>query len=194
MLSEKDHHHKQLRRRRIVFFPGILFACRRMDWLGSGQTDYSLVYAEEALRDGLKAPTYAYDFSEQAEIMGFLVADNEFTQRNIYGLMADVLYEASFFGFNEEFRDGALRDISRTIKNLDKWKTIPSSGLRMMIQTCNYTEPEEEDSEERMLRNDAEMAVMKYNEYCRDKGLETIVLLLRQCPYEPANPQSVTDA
>lgn len=174
--------------------PGILFACRRMDWLGSGQTDYSLVYAEEALRDGLRAPTYAYDFSEQAEIMGFLVADNEFTQRNIYGLMADVLYEASFFGFNEEFRDEALRDISRTIKNLDKGKTIPSSELRIMIQTCNYTEPEEEDSEERMLRNDAEMAVMKYNEYCRDKELETIVLLLRQSPYEPVNPQSVTDA
>ncbi len=173
---------------------GIIFACRRMDWLGTGQTDYSLVYEEEALRDGLKAPTYAYDFSEQAEIMGFLVADNEFTQRNIYGLMADVLYEASFFGFNEEFRDEALRDISRTIKNLDKGKTIPSSGLRIMIQTCNYTEPEEEDSEERMLRNDAEMAVMKYNEYCRDKELETIVLLLRQSPYEPVNPQSVTDA
>jgi hypothetical protein len=31
--------------------------------------------------------------------MGYMVSEAEFTQRNIYGLMADVLFESSFFGY-----------------------------------------------------------------------------------------------
>ena len=98
---------------------GIIFACRRMDILESGPIDYVLIYAEEALKEELMAPTYAYDFSEQAELMRFLVADNEFTQRKIYGLMSDILYEASFFGFGEVYRDEALNYFNRANEDLD---------------------------------------------------------------------------
>ena len=159
---------------------GIIFACRRMDLLESGSIDYILIYAEEALREGLMAPTYAYDFSEQAELMGFLVADNEFTQRRIYQLMSDILYEASFFGFDEEYRDEALNYFNRAIEDIDEGRTMTSGEPIEMFQSDYYAESEKEDSEERILRTDAERAVMKYNEYCRNKELEQILLQLNQ--------------
>ena len=41
-----------------------------------------------------------------------------------------------------------------------------------MFQSDYYAESEKEGSEERILRTDAERAVMKYNEYCRKKELD----------------------
>ena len=61
-----------------------------------------LILAEELLEKGADCADYGFEFNWQAEIMGFLVADTPLTQRHLYSLMADVMYEAAFFGFEQE--------------------------------------------------------------------------------------------
>ena len=43
--------------------------------------------------------------------MGFLVAETEMTQRYIYELAANVMYEASFFGFEEEDKQEVVEEL-----------------------------------------------------------------------------------
>lgn len=54
----------------------------------------SYVNSGRLYNKGLDAPSYAYEFSPQSKIVRFFVADNRRTQDDIYGLMADVMYEA----------------------------------------------------------------------------------------------------
>lgn len=63
---------------------------------------YCLANIAEILSGDIKETDYGYYALSQAEIMGFLVAETEMTQRYIYELAANVMYEALFFGFEEE--------------------------------------------------------------------------------------------
>ena len=56
--------------------------------------------------------------AELAEIAGFLVSEDEFTQSHIYSLIANVLFEASYFGFDEEKRKNALEDFQKSIESI----------------------------------------------------------------------------
>ena len=86
---------------------GILFVSRYLnDYME--ENVYELIHADGLLEKGVKCESYAYEFTPQAEILGFLVADNPFTQANLYDLMSDVLHEASFFGFQQEALDEEL--------------------------------------------------------------------------------------
>jgi hypothetical protein len=156
---------------------GILFACPRMEWCGEGSIDYFLIYDGDVLKDGLEAQAYAYDFSEQAEVMGFPVTENRFTQSGIYGLMADVLYEASFFGFREEYRDEALGVFGQTIRNIDKTKAITPDEFGKLFQSESCIVPGKEYLEEKALRVEAEKAILKYNVYCRNREVKEIIRL-----------------
>ena len=52
-----------------------------------------LIHIDELSQDTVHS--YAYELSYQSVIMGFMVADNEYTQSNLDSLITEVLYEAS---------------------------------------------------------------------------------------------------
>ena len=70
---------------------GLLFVHRIMK-NGSHDRAYELVFIDELLRDGVNCNSHAYEFTEQAEILGFLVADTPLTQRYIYDLIVDAMH------------------------------------------------------------------------------------------------------
>ena len=89
---------------------GILFVARYIiDSID--ENTYELILADELLEDGAQCASYAYEFTPQAEIIGFLVADNPFTQANLNNLMSEVLHEASFFGFQQEALDEEMKKL-----------------------------------------------------------------------------------
>ena len=61
------------------------------------------VRLDDVREHGADAQNYAYDLYAQLEIMGFLVSDDEYTQQNIYDLMVDVMFEASWFNKSGAF-------------------------------------------------------------------------------------------
>ena len=70
-----------------------------------------------------------YEFTRQEEIVGFLVSDTEFTQREIYEVLADVLYEASFFGYEQERLEDKIQKLRRAEKAIEEGKTYPFGSL-----------------------------------------------------------------
>lgn len=90
---------------------GCLYAYRTFED-GWESEDFDLIFLDE----GADALPYGVDFCTQGEIAGFLVADNALTQREIYRLMAFVMHEATFFGFDQE----DLPELLETIEKAEK--------------------------------------------------------------------------
>lgn len=92
---------------------GCLYAYRTFED-GRESEDFDLIFLDE----GPDALPYGVDFCTQGEIAGFLVADNILTQREIYRLMAFVMHEATFFGFDQEDLPELLETIEKSEKAL----------------------------------------------------------------------------
>ena len=162
---------------------GILFAHRCIE-VGSlsGTEDYCLVHADEVLSDGVDAKTYAYEFTNQSEIVGFLVADSEYTRRHIYGLMADVLYQASFFGYRQEGLAKALEDLDRSMKEAEEGNVLSIDEI--MEKYIPEHESERKDPAEMDLRNTVLKAAFDYNEHFKKKELALLSVALRNLETE----------
>lgn len=95
---------------------GIIYAYSCLDDWFSGSVCTELVHMDELVADPEKCENYGYEFCEFSEILGYLVADNKFTQGNIYEVIADVLWEASWTGYRQEHLQDEL-DSLREFEN-----------------------------------------------------------------------------
>ncbi|RVU73123.1 MULTISPECIES: DUF6557 family protein [Lactobacillus] len=60
---------------------------------------------------GTTAANYGIEYTEQAEIMGYFVAETELTQYYLLDLMQEILWDASFFGIEQENLEDALNEL-----------------------------------------------------------------------------------
>ena len=148
----------------------------------NGMHDQSagLVHVDELLAQGCEAPDYGCELTDQAEIVGFLVADTPLTQRYMYELMADVLNSASFFGFEQETLeaerqklDEAMEEIESGTAKMIPWETI-KADLEKSID-CRF---DEESEDERVLHNQVMEAENAYSRHSRQKELNAIRAML----------------
>jgi hypothetical protein len=150
----------------------ILFAHK---YLQDGIDDiaYSLVHKQELLEKGTEADTYAYEFCGQAEIMGYLVSDAELTQKNIYGLMVDVLFEASFFGYEQEDLENARKELDEAVAEIKSGQCTTTT-----IEELFGEEREEKDELEEQLYHKYTDASINYGNYCIKREMEILRQLL----------------
>ena len=138
---------------------------------------YAMVYLDEILKDRENASTYAYEFSPRGEIAGYYVADTERTQDDIYGLMTDVLFEASFFGFDEEAVTEEREKLDQSIKEIEEGKTkfytheevFGKFGIKEEIRT----------KEELQKRDEFTKALLEYNRFLYKKALDEVLKTLK---------------
>ena len=133
---------------------------------------YSLVCLQELIEKGEEAESYAYEFTRQAEIMGFLVSDAEFTQRHIYGLLVDVMFEASFFGFEQQRLEEEKKKLEEAIKECEEGRTVTYTLEEWEEEFGLEKEKPDETADE--LRRRALEASMEYDKYCRQKELREL--------------------
>ena len=154
---------------------GLLYVHRIMSD-GHRERAYNLIYIEELLEKGNDADNYAYEFTEQATIMGFLVAETPLTQRYIYELIADVLSEASFFGFEQEYleeeKEKLLEAEKEASERNDKGTTLEEFEAELE-QEQGFTFDRESD-DERALGHEVVVAELAYSNHSRKKELDLI--------------------
>jgi len=153
---------------------GILFAHRAMDD-GFGSQAFNLVHMDELLERGTECENYAYEFSPQSEIVGFFVADTPMTQRYLYDLIADVLTEASLFGFEQEELADKKAELEQSMKEVENGTAELRTWeeLKTELETEDFTFDEESPDEEE-LRHAAFEAEWTYSCHSRDKELTLI--------------------
>ena len=145
---------------------------------------FSLVCLQELEEFKENAQTYAYEFMKQAEIMGFWVADTKLTQNNIYDLLADVMFEASFFGFEQQHLETEIQKLEKSAKEVEE---AIARGERVGREAAVVfkelrekwgIEEEEEDADEQSLERKVWEANQNYNVYCKQAELKKIIELL----------------
>ena len=122
-----------------------------------------------------KIESYGYEFSPQAEIVGYKVSDNDYTQKNIYDLMADVLFESSFFGYEEDDKKEELNELKEAIEEVKEYekegKSLPSFDFEEWADGLGIYRPDE--VEESISRRVTE-AIIEYNKYSFIKEMRKI--------------------
>lgn len=164
---------------------GLLFAHRIMKG-GSHDRTFELIFIDELLRDGVKCQGYAYEFTEQAVIMGFQVANTPLTQRYIYELVADVMHTASFFGFSQEDLPRELEKLKQSYEESQESATkgIPfEEALDELGRKYGFA-PDRESEDERELHHEVMRAELVYGMHSREKELAAILTVLQGRPEE----------
>lgn len=155
---------------------GILFA-HRIIKDGIDDVDFDLVHYDEVLEHGTDASGYAYEFTSQSEIMGFLVAETPMTLRYIDDLLADVLSEASFFGYEQEYLEEnkqMLHERTQSVKD-GTAKLIPWEKVKADLQEKYGLDLDEESPDESELHHDVIKAEYEYLKHSREKELKQVI-------------------
>lgn len=150
----------------------ILYAYRCIDDDSMPRLEVSLVYRDDILQNGIEATSYAYEFHKQSEIMGFLIADTELTQSYIYDVLADVLYEASFFGFKQKCAVKEKKKLDKIVENFESGK---EKGIPFDIDKFDLGLLYTETPKGRELNLDIVNAKSAYTKYYCEKELAELM-------------------
>lgn len=141
---------------------------------GFDEPMFDLIHLDELMGNAERIEGYAYEFQHQSEIVGYLVAETELTEHYIYELMADVLFEASFFGYEEEHLEEERQSLDKAIKEMEDIKAGKAEGRMHTIEDLLGDHFDPEDDTEKDLRQKAYEASHKYSEYSRNRELEKV--------------------
>ena len=138
---------------------GIIYAYSCLDDWFSGRVCMELVHMDELMADPEKCENYGYGLCEFSVILGYLVADNKFTQGNIYEVIADVLWEASWTGYRQEHLQEEL-DSLREFENanpddMTRYESVDDMFEDLLggdeAKKLNNRMPEETEESQRLL-------------------------------------------
>ena len=155
---------------------GLLYVYQTLPGLIRDDYWHDLVIIPELREKCVDAEDYSYILCSRGEIAGFLVADTKLTQEHLLTLMADVLYEASFFGYTQEDIDDYLKEGEETSNELEDDEALED----WMPGSPAYKrrEPEARSEEELRLEKIYNQAKYKYAEYLRNKARLEVVKTL----------------
>ena len=134
-----------------------------------------LIDPDELLEKGPKGiSSWAYEFNEQAEIVGYHVADTEMNRKHIYELIADVMYEAAFFGFGQESLEKEKRVLDKALEEAEAIRNGENSYTRLEDTEFYRNYIATRDPEEEKLRRKLTDAQAACNRYFRIRELNAV--------------------
>ena len=153
---------------------GLLYMYQTLPGLIRDDYWHDMVIIPELREKGVDAEDYSYILCSRGEIAGFLVADTKLTQEHLLTLMADVLYEASYFGYTQEDIDDYLKEEA----NSEKEDDIPLEDWMPGSPAYKRREPEPRPEEELRLEKIYNQAKYEYAEYLHNKARLEVVKTL----------------
>lgn len=143
---------------------GLLYAHRILKD-GFDEPETELVLLDELLEKGSAAQEFAYFYTPQSEIAGFLIADTPYTQQHLYSLLADVLYEASFFGSEQEYLEEEIKKLEESSKEVEEGNYYTADEIFNHLKEEYGLEGDRdpETAEEEKARNDTNIKTGEYN-------------------------------
>ena len=106
---------------------------------------------------------YACGLTDHAEVMGYLVADTPLTIDNIESLLAQILFETSFFGYDQEGLPDVIESLKRSEEDIKAGRTYTEEEVWEHLGLP----PEEPDEEADELESKIIEAEYAYDLFCR---------------------------
>ena len=134
------------------------------------------------IRQDIYASSYAFEFTDWSEALGYLVADNKLTQDYLYDLLSQFLNDISFFGADpEEHRENVKKvhaELDQAMEEIKTGHTIPAEQVFQELAEEHGFPVDEKDESMEGLRSEVLAAQYKYRRYChwreRSRILESI--------------------
>lgn len=157
---------------------GILLAYEGFMFETTTEPVFSMIYKKDLIENKEtldKVESYAYELTPNEEIMGFLVSDSEYTQKHIYELIADVLYEASFFGYEETEKLQIKEELLQSVKDIEKNITETISWEESKKKLFSNVYIYEKDEFQHELLSKIISNIQDYNKYSLIKELSNLL-------------------
>ena len=137
--------------------------------------EYALVCQDDLFKENEKVIEHHFATSPHSEIIGLYIANTPYTQKNIYDLMARVLYEALVYGFQQERIFEEYREVSNPFgiwyKDRDRYIDIlQSRSLDNIPAEC--TQPL--DIKQMNLWFEVRDTYRKYMDYCFNREVSVL--------------------
>lgn len=117
---------------------------------------------------------YGYEFEKQAYIVNYLISDDELTQYDLTDILADVLHEASWFGYADEHKAEENAKLEKSIQEADDGKTY---SIEELLGPEEVNRPDKLDDEELRLERDIFDAQNKFSQHMKLKQLKKVLAL-----------------
>lgn len=106
---------------------------------------------------------YSCMLTDHAEVIGYFIADTPLTQNNIEIVLAHILFETSFWGYNQEDLPDVIKTLRRSEEDMKKGRTYTMEEMREHLDLP----PMEPDEEAEALERDIITAEHTYDLFCR---------------------------
>lgn len=154
--------------------PCVFFIHRTMKD-GMGDVIPDIVSIKDLKEKGVNAYGLAYEFTPQAEILGWQIADNKLTQDNLTEILIDIMFEASFFGFEQEGLEKEINILKSRMNEVEQDKDVKKTLTWKDFKKEFIDLYDTQTAEEKKLENKASLAEMNYSECSRKKELQEII-------------------
>ena len=158
---------------------GIIYAFGKFDVDYFKRWQVRLLFLEELLSDPENCPNRSYSGIKFSEVLGFQVADNEYTQDIIYKVIAFVMYISSLYGYRQENIERFYESYKRhNGKDFEPYYPIDERSLHFICDDQNMINCNETAESQKMLI-DVRKAIYEYEMYTMRKEREILLRALK---------------
>ena len=117
---------------------------------------------------------YSWLFVDFATVVGDFIADTDMTRGNICSVLAQILYEMSFFGYTQEDMEAERKKLEDSQTEIERGEYYTLEEVREHLGLP----PKVPDPEAEALERDIRTAEHAYNTFCRNREIAAIRVLL----------------
>ena len=144
-----------------------------------------LINLKEIRRD-INADSYAFELSDWAETLGYLVADNKLTLDYMTELLTQYLRKISYFGIDPEAHRKRVKEVheelEESIKEIKEGRITSAGESIEMFKRKHGLPIDEKDPRQDALRSKAIEAENRYSRYCNWRERSRILESLGEKP------------
>ena len=157
-------------------------------------TIVNLIYLSEIDNDYVEH--YDWMLTDRDELAGYLIADTQFNEENIIEILADILDDATFFGYSDQSFQGQIAEVQQELE--ESMKAVERGEVYSLDEVWEHLgfPPRKRDLEEEKLSRVMFKAKRNLDIYCRERELNEIRRAhgKEEHPFVSSQDDEVTDA
>lgn len=135
-------------------------------------TIVNLIYLSEIDNDYVEH--YDWMLTDRDELAGYLIADTQFNEENIIEILADILDDATFFGYSDQSFQARIAEVQQELE--ESMKAVERGEVYSLDEVWEHLglPPRKRDLEEEKLSRAMFKAKRNLDIYCRERELNEI--------------------
>ena len=159
---------------------GIIYAFSKYDIDIRSRWQVRLLFKEELLTDPNHCENHSFSAVKFSEVLGFLVADNKFTQDIIYNVLAFVIWKISLTGYRQQNNKSFFETYKKRCgKEFEFYEPIDERSLCFINDNPTMININETADSQKKL-NDIRIAIYEYEKLTMERERQLLLKTLKE--------------